>query len=202
MSRGAEAVAFGATREDRERHARQLRDQGLLQREIADIAGVSTSTVNAWLADPEYEKQRERRRRYAAPCEVCGGPTDGSGGRKNQRTRCMNCRTWTHESLILAVQNWADEHGGVPPRQIDMAGTHGAAVRLFGSWNELLLAAGYQLHTDRRPETMDAIIEALRAGESVRSIADRYGCTTENIYIRCGTRGLHVSELRGQGPAS
>lgn len=202
MSRGAEAVAFGATREDRERHARQLRDQGLLLREIAEIAGAAISTVDTWLNDPGYNKRRKRRGRYAAPCEVCGEPTDGSGGRANQRFRCMNCRTWTHESLILAVQDWADEHGGVPPRQIDMQGTHDAAVRLFGSWNGLLLAAGYQLHMDRRPETMDAIIEALRTGESVQSIADRYGCTTQNIYLRCGTRGLRVSELRRQGRAA
>lgn len=65
--------------------------------------------------------------------------------------RCPACggvlAAWTRENIIAAAQRWASEHGE-PPRtrewftaSPDWPG-HSTALRVFGTWNAMLTAAG------------------------------------------------------------
>lgn len=63
---------------------------------------------------------------------------------------------WTRERLIVALRQWAERHGGEPPRRRDWntAGpdhpTGESVYRVFGSWSEALRAAGLP-HEQARP---------------------------------------------------
>lgn len=142
-----------------------------------------------------------RQALYAGTCEDCGGPTDGSNGSAKAPARCQGCITWTRDQVIFALQEWAEESGGIPPtctdaRASDALPYERTVARLFGSWNGGLLAAGFALRLDRRSETMRAVLDALAAGESVASIAERYGWTVHNVYRRLRVRGLTVADAR------
>lgn len=140
---------------------------------------------------------------YAGTCEECGGPTDGSNGPDKASKRCVHCIVWTRGAVIAALNAWADSNGGIPPTCTDQREAPTGVIpspiavkRLFGSWNEGLLAAGFELKTDRRPETAAAILRAVREGEHTRHIAQRLGCTTANIHQRLKHLGTSVSAER------
>ena len=92
------------SRAEKVKRAQELRARGLLNREIAAEMGVVTSTVNAWLNDPDLARQRARRERYAKRCDRCGGPTDGSRGYKHQTAVCQKCREWNDDAIIAAIK--------------------------------------------------------------------------------------------------
>jgi hypothetical protein len=73
------------------REAQRLRDEGLFQREIAELLGARRGTVSVWLNDPDLSKQRARRERYRGTCTDCGAPTDGSNGPTKPAKRCKDC---------------------------------------------------------------------------------------------------------------
>jgi hypothetical protein len=179
-------------------------------KEIGERMGVAVTTVDSWLNDPGGARLRARKDSYRGVCEDCGGPTDGSNGAAKAPTHCMDCIGWTREAILLAITEWADDHGGIPPRVRDgRVGGEGHGLlpyertvrRHFDSWNDALVTAGFALRCDRRPETWEGIMAALRAGESVRSIADRHGVTVGNIYVRLRYRGLRVSDVRKGVPS-
>jgi len=58
------------------------------------------------------------------------------------------------------------------------------AHRLFGGWNNLLLAAGLPLNMDRREETQREVERMHAAGRSIAEIADHFGWTAEAVYQR------------------
>ncbi len=182
--------------------ARDLRARGLLLREVAAEVGASLKTVSQWCTDPDGAKLRARKDSYAGECDVCGGPTCGGYGPGRAPTACLDCLTWTPEAILEAIRDWADEHGGVPPRMVDARHsggrlpTEGSVIRRFGTWNAGLLAAGCDLHTDRRPETQRAIEAAVLAGESTSEIAARFGVTREAIHRRFVDRGTTLGEFR------
>lgn len=184
------------TRAERYAQCKALRDQGLLLREIGERLGIATSTVFDVLSDPTGEKVRARKDSYRGVCDTCGRPTDGSAGASKAPKRCLDCIMWSREALLAWVDGWADAHGGVPPRLSDFSGAYRAARRHFGSWNGLLLAAGFALHCDRRAETAQAILAAVRAGESTKDIAARYGVTTGAIEKRLQSMGTSISRER------
>lgn len=119
--------------------------------------------------------ERCRKTKYSVPCVDCGVPLNGSDGRgPNAPTRCNPCasaksgaehKMWTRPVIVLAIQEWANEHGE-PPAQTDWSPTHArllgdqeradrwfalsgryphmnTVVREFGSWNEGIAAAGF-----------------------------------------------------------
>lgn len=153
--------------------ARELRNQGLVYREIASELGLATSTVAAWFGDPSLEKQYARRARYSRPCIDCGKPTDGSGGFADPRERCGACSLrwqsenaiWTREAIVAAIHAWVDENGTIPaafdwcpsnatakghPEKAEKFYAEDAwpwlaeVQRRFGSWNNAITAAGYE----------------------------------------------------------
>lgn len=102
--------------------ARELREDGHLLREIGELLGVATSTVDGWLTDPEGRALRARKDRHAATCVDCGAPTSGSEGRRTE-PRCIRCapvlsgaerKVWTRAALIAAIQDWAVAYGEAP----------------------------------------------------------------------------------------
>lgn len=175
-------------------------------REIAAEMGVATSTVDAWLNDPGGQRLQARKDSYAGTCDTCGGPTDGSNGRGKASVRCITCRMWTPEAVLEALMAWGDDHGGIPPREIDartgMEG-HGrlpyqpTVRKLFGSWNAGLLAAGYEgLHQDKRPETTAAMADAIRAGKSTEDVGAMFGVSASAVHMRLRYHGMKISDLR------
>lgn len=194
-----------STRAERVAEAQRLRAEGLLLREIAERMGAKLGTVHTWITDPDLSRMRARKDRYRGVCDTCGSPTHGSAGPGRAPTRCLDCLRWTREAILEAVTEWADEHGGIPPRAVDAGSgclpAPRTVVREFGSWNGALLAGGYALRMDRFPETWEAILAAVRAGEPTADIALRYGVSPTAIHSRFRHRGMFVSDERRRGAA-
>lgn len=180
---------------ERVAEAQRMRAEGYLLREIAERYGVRVQTASSWICDPDGSRHAARKAGYAAPCAICGGPTDGSRGRHGQRVHCLDCLTWTREAIVAWIQDYFEEHCE-PPRNCVPGAPAPAAVRLFGSWTTALEEAGVPVIQDRRPETWEAIRAAVRAGEPVRVIAERYGVSDAAIYERFRVRGLRLGEER------
>lgn len=182
--------------------ARELRSQGLKYREIGEQFGVPPRTVASWVLDPDGRKKRARVARYAGVCECCGGPTDGANGAAAAPRECMDCITWTEDMVLEAMREWAETHDGAPPRVDDWREKHeghptpGVGVIRRVGWNNLLLQAGFELRTDRRPETQETMERMLREGCSTREVAEHFGWCVVNVHDRMRRRGLRVSDLR------
>ncbi len=79
----------------------------------------------------------------AASCPKCGA--------KVPKRRMF----WTEHRIIQAVQNWTRLHGRIPTLSdwtmatVDHPSQKTVRER-FGTWNEAILAAGYQPHRPRR----------------------------------------------------
>jgi hypothetical protein len=145
---------------------RELREGGLLQREIQAELGISRSYVSELLDDPDGSKSRARKDTYCGVCNRCGGPTSGSEGRSAQPIHCAGCsrelqheaKRWTREAVIAAIRQWNDVHGQ-PPKATDW-NCHGrdrsypptSAVHranghnpsaAFDTWADAIEAAGF-----------------------------------------------------------
>jgi transcriptional regulator with XRE-family HTH domain len=119
------------TRADRaavEQHSRpervaqidRLERRGLSTREIAEQLGLARSTVNIYRADPDGERQRQRRQRYQGACADCGRPTSGSAGPARAPERCRSCaaerrRSWSEQRVLEAIRDWSELTGSPPP---------------------------------------------------------------------------------------
>jgi transcriptional regulator with XRE-family HTH domain len=109
-------------RQRRVDRARELRGQGYLQREIADLMGISRSAANDLLTDPDNAKKRSRRLLYGGTCRICGKITDGSAGNHPPPDICIECgpneqhenRRWTPEAVIAALQEFRQRVGRTP----------------------------------------------------------------------------------------
>jgi hypothetical protein len=187
---------------------RRLReDEGLKWREIGERLGIPLKTACDYYHDPTGAITEARKAKNNGTCVEYGGETRNSGA-KAAPERCMECFSprWSQESIILALREWGEDHGGVPPRECDARlgfEGHGrlpyesSVVDRFGSWNKGLLAAGYAtLNQDKRPETTQAMADAIRRGESAADIGERFGVSAAAVYVRLRYHGLAVSQLR------
>src|SRR5918992_163522 len=98
--RAVSVVGSQYSRAERVAQIERLERRGLTTREIAEQLGLARSTVNIYRADPEAQRQRERRKRYQGTCRGCGRRTSGSGGPKRAPERCRRCaaevrRSWS-----------------------------------------------------------------------------------------------------------
>jgi hypothetical protein len=111
--------------------------------------------------------QRCRRLHYARKCIDCGGPCNVDGRTTHPNVRCAAChlqhhhdtRKWTKETIIQAIQTWANTHNGEPPTAPTWNTTEtrkrtgqprssdypspSTVITEYGSWNNAIQAAGY-----------------------------------------------------------
>ena len=151
-----------STRAEREALARELRDQGYLFREIAEMMGVSTSTVDSCLNDPGGLRLKARKESYAGECVDCGARTNGNAGPWKASLRCIECngrvtaererRRWlAHRVQIEAM--WAD---GYTMREIAME----MRIPYYKTRVSQMRARGYDLPYRRTPEQVERIVTA------------------------------------------
>ena len=75
-------------------------------------------------------------------------------------------KRWTQDEIVNAIQLWANQHGGQPPKYVDWTPSRGAVkesvciglwptgrqvTRAFGSWNAAIQAAGLVARNPWRP---------------------------------------------------
>jgi len=137
-------------------------------RKTARIVGCSPTSVRR-VIDPEYAERsrvgsRATKRRRTGTCRECGGETRYSGKHGEAVSNlCLRCwrrleqelRRWTRDTIIAAIQEWAREHGGVPPvapewqnasrgSRFPAAGTvYNNPSAPFASWADAIEAAGF-----------------------------------------------------------
>jgi hypothetical protein len=206
--------------------AAALREQGMTGTAIAARMGISKTRAYELLNDPDGSKTRARKRQYDLECTVCGGRASGTTPSRmvnRDEPVCAACSgahyaTWSREAIILAIQEWADEHGGVPPSATDWnrhqaqgrgmdegvdewrSGAWPSTVTVqnyFGSWNAAIEAAGFTPtpsgHYGRDgedPQIIAEIAERYRQGESGWALAKAYNCTPCAIYYRLDKAGV------------
>jgi hypothetical protein len=150
-------------------------------REIAELLGMGYKNMRGYLSDPDGSKQRRRRERYRRPCPDCGKPMDGSNGRASSPTSCADCtarkrhenRYWTRPRIIEAIQLWAEQNDGKPPKsQVWLALPASAGwpavsnvQEEFGTWADGIRAAGLEPHAPGVYERTDAHREAIKRGK-------------------------------------
>lgn len=148
---------------ERVARAKQMSAAGIPVREIADELGVGTPTAYRYLK--------------AHSCSDCGTPVIGEGARCLRcTTRRSNPKRWSAQELLDATTAWAQLEGR-PPTTVDWRpATYGqrnrwqrefprwppasAARIVFGSWTNMMLAAGYAPYNP--PWDRQQVIEALQ----------------------------------------
>jgi transposase len=199
------------------REAAALRTEGLNGMRIAERLHVSRSYAYELLNDPTGDLGRERKARYYGTCEECGAPTSyGDGG---YAALCRSCtvdeRTiWTQDAIVYAIQEFADEHGGIPPTASEwnftLAKARGLAgperdlrwpatqtvLKRFGTWNAAIAAAGFEPrrsgHYGRDgedPAVIDETIVLYRSGMELRQVAAHMDCSYETVRRRISRAG-------------
>lgn len=193
--------------------ARALRAEGLTFREIGERLGVSLRTAHDWLDDPDGAKLRARKDSYAGTCVDCGSPTSGGEGRRTG-PRCLPCAAkrnarWSREAIITAINEWADESGGIPPIATDWNPAHprataeqarkfraadgrwpwiGSVQHYFGSWANAIEAAGFERprtgHYGRPgedPAFVAEIVRLYRTGLSLAAVGEVVGMSEYGV---------------------
>ncbi len=158
---------------ERVAEAQRLRADGLTWRAIGERLGVSYKTAHGWVNDPDGSRLAARKETYRRTCEDCGASIGGYGGGGGAQPRwCNSCaaphradalRIWTRDALILAIQEWAHEHGE-PPAMAD-----------WNAWT-----ARHQLHDEARAQRAEANMAAGRY-PSFKSVVDMFGSWNAGI---------------------
>ena len=159
-----------------------------------------------WLGrDRKWCSERCRKRQYDLACVDCGGRVDGASRARAEGSEpvCRVCApahyaTWTRDAIVFAIEEWADENGGIPPSATDfrIALARGAAVPnikhvqwRFGSWNAAIVAAGFEPHAGGplggfkvlTPAEREEAARRYAAGESVNLIAADLKCAPATV---------------------
>lgn len=105
--------------------AAEMREAGLLIREIAAELGISRGYAAEVIRDPDGSQRRARLATYSRPCPECGAAMTGSGPSHGAKL-CASChaarqhaeREWTAEKIIETFQAF-EAHYGRPPVALD-----------------------------------------------------------------------------------
>jgi transcriptional regulator with XRE-family HTH domain len=148
------------------REVKQLRAQGLTQKDVGTRLGISRSYSSELERDPKGATSRARKDSYARPCVDCGRPVSGADGPNNLPKRCESCRDtylhehkrWTRGAIIDAIQRFAAVRGRAPtvaewqranPRKGYPAAWSVYSLE-FKSWADAIEAAGFPRPTRGR----------------------------------------------------
>lgn len=150
---------------------RVLREQGWLQREIAEELGISRSYTSSLCVDPSGALDRARKESYGGTCERCGARTTGSDGPLLAPKLCWHCaptvqqRIWTRQTVTDAIREWARRRGSpptaehwilrnvdpdgyvFPPRSAVYDSQNGRVNPPFDSWADAIETAGFHRPT-------------------------------------------------------
>jgi hypothetical protein len=91
---------------------------------------------------------------------------------------------WTRETIIAAIRRWTEEHGSPPlirdwqPNGPDYAPSANPVIRLFGSWNEAIQAAGLNPYGWLAPGSVFGRLTVVAYADTVKTQA-RYHCPCE-----------------------
>jgi transposase len=199
------------------REAAALRAEGLNGMRIAERLRISRSYAYELLSDPTGDLERERKARYYGTCEECGAQTSYRTG--GCAELCRSCavdeRTiWTADAIVYAIQEFADESGGIPPTATEwnftLAKARGLAgperdlrwpltqtvVNRFGTWNAAIAAAGFEPRSvghygrdGEDPAVIDETIALYRSGMELRQVAAHMDCSYETVRHRIARAG-------------
>lgn len=158
-------------------------ERGLNRSEIGRALGISRAYASELITDPSGTKTRERKNSYRGVCKSCGGPTDGSNGRRKAPRVCARClaaqqRQSTRDHIISVIQGFAEIHGRPP-----LAMEFGRRLRepnvalnsvqtAFDSWGDAIVAAGFE-----RPKRGRKV---LKRGGGVNGLARTYVVLRKN----------------------
>jgi Homing endonuclease associated repeat len=197
--------------------AQELAVRGWYMDEIANELGIGYKTLQSWFADPDGAWKKARIESYAGICRECGGKTSGCNGREKAASICVSCsrinqKQAAAERILTAINQWADKHGGVPPRATDWARREPQnegypypreLTQVFGSWNEAIRCAGYEPRVYGhygRPGDDIALCREIRdryeTGISSPELAKLYECSPQTIAYRIRKAGGSLSKLR------
>jgi DNA-binding CsgD family transcriptional regulator len=205
---------------ERVAEAQRLRAEGKTYREIGETLGVSLKTAFGWITDPDGSALRERQSKFDLVCVDCGGRVAGGSRHKLvdiDEPVCRRCAgghyaIWTCEAIVCAIQEWADEHGGIPPsarewrfaqaRNDPRVCNVNNVRKRFGTWNAAIQAAGFEPHAGGpvggcTPLTEDEREECVRryaTGESSVSIAADLGCSPQIVTKWARRAGVPIRE--------
>jgi hypothetical protein len=154
--------------------------------------------------DQVWCSDRCRKAQYDLTCVKCGGRVSGTDpGKMANRDEpvCIRCAAgfyavWTAEAIVCAIQEWADDHGGIPPSSNDFRRLHQRDVSAvpnvnhvrfrFETWNAAIRAAGFEPHSggcrrEFRPKVKAEAIRRYEAGESSVAIAADLDCSPATV---------------------
>jgi hypothetical protein len=155
-----------------------LKEQGCTFKEIADTMGVAVSSVTSAYYDPTGEAARARKARYGGTCGDCGAPTSyiaggvpkrcrrcnrthlaSMEGRRGAAARATGKVQWTNEAIFEAIRSVAID-GRVSCTNYDSAASRSGGtmpsrptmIWRFGSWRNVVAAAGLRVVAENRPK--------------------------------------------------
>lgn len=211
---------------ERVAEAQRMRADGALLREIALHFGIAKNTAWQWITDPDGSEMNTRRQIYDGKCAECGARVHASTvNAQGAYALCVACfaesrRIWTRDAIILAIQDWADEHGGIPPAANDWYRAKAAhdiripavtqVVKIFGKWSDGIRAAGFEPHTSGpiggfTALTLEQREECARryaAGEPSTVIAADLGCSPQVVTKWARRAGVKIRPVWGRKVAA
>lgn len=216
-----------ATREEKAARAAMLRSEGLSWREVGDRLGISPTYAEQLVSDPDGSKNRARK--MQRNCVDCGTAIRSDSPSKAAQLRCSRCyhadqkasAKWTRETIVAAIQRWADLYGKPPsasgwnsgtanPQQRERfkAGDYPVTttvVNVFGGFGAGLRAAGFQpAYPDGprntvTPEEYAQLVVMRDNGASWPQIAARFHINTPAAIMRYRkARGYMSSALKAE----
>ncbi len=177
----------------------ELLRKGVVPIDMPPILGVSRARVYSVLADPMDVRARLRKRKRHGNCLDCGRPTYNGGSEPPVRCAehaALASRKWSKERLVECAQEYARRYGR-PPTAMDwnipMARGRAHPERLreilqrdseaewpptgtvlarWGSWNEMLSAAGFDTLVPGERRDVARWAEHLKKGSKMRTIEE------------------------------
>lgn len=176
---------------------------------MANCQGCNTTLPpKTWVGrDRKWCSETCRKRTlYSRRCVDCGAVCNTDGRVTDASERCKACaerrvhetRQWTPETVIAAINLWADRHGGVPPTATQWSAQTpsefpypSTVIREFGSWSAAITAAGFDAFTvghygrdGEDPAVLAETARLYRTGMTLMEVAEATGVQYETARQR------------------
>lgn len=195
------------------------------QREGCNNGGIqhAPGTLKKWCSE------RCRKAQYDLVCVDCGGRVSGTDPGKMSNVEEPVCRScagrhyarWDRDAIIAAIQEWADQNGGIPPAATDWNTSMARAIGhpekaekfladgcwptatsvqdYFESWNAAIKAAGFEPRASGcygRDGELDEVIQSTAArylaGMTSPQIAAEDGVSATAVQYRLKKAGVQM----------